>query len=226
VTSGSAIDPKAQHTVVLRPIGTPLPLGFIGLAVATTVVGAVQLGWLAPGQGTYAALSVLVLSVPLQAVASVFGFLCRDPAAGTGMALQSGGWAAIAVVTLTAPTGAHTPALGVALVAAALALTVPTVAAASKPLAAVVMGLTGLRFAVTAGAELTGAQPWQSLAGVLGLLLAAVALYAALAFELEGVRGNSVLPLWRTGGSADAMTDRLDEQVSGVAREAGVRRQL
>ncbi|MFW5899245.1 MAG: hypothetical protein ACOCUN_02115 [Jiangellaceae bacterium] len=34
--------------VVLRPLATPLPLGFLALAVATTVFGVVQLEWIPP----------------------------------------------------------------------------------------------------------------------------------------------------------------------------------
>lgn len=71
--------------VTLRPVGNPLPLGFLALAVTTTVFSAVQLGWLPAGQWTVAALTALLFAVPLQALAAVFGFLARDPVAGTGM---------------------------------------------------------------------------------------------------------------------------------------------
>jgi hypothetical protein len=34
--------------VVLRPLASPLPLGFLALAAATLLTSALQLGWLAP----------------------------------------------------------------------------------------------------------------------------------------------------------------------------------
>ncbi|WP_336923498.1 hypothetical protein [Aquipuribacter sp. SD81] len=81
--------------IVLRPIGTPLPLGFLGLFVATTAFAVLQLDWLPEDQGRLVALGALLFTVPLQALASVFGFLARDPVAGTGMAVLSGTWALV-----------------------------------------------------------------------------------------------------------------------------------
>lgn len=37
--------------IVLRPLGNPLPLGFLALATATLLVGRQQLGWLPDTQG-------------------------------------------------------------------------------------------------------------------------------------------------------------------------------
>jgi succinate-acetate transporter protein len=79
--------------VVLRPLATPLPLGFLALALATTVFSAVQLGWIPADQGRIAGLTALAATVPLQLLASVFGFLCRDPVAATGMGVLAGTWA-------------------------------------------------------------------------------------------------------------------------------------
>jgi uncharacterized protein len=217
---------RPKTAIVLRPIGTPLPLGFLGLVVASTAFSAVQLAWVAPEQGRVAGLTVLALSVPLQALAAVLGFFSRDPIAGTGMAIQAGGWASIGLVTITTPPGASTPGLGVVLAATAVALLVPTVAGSSKPLAAAVLGMTGVRFAVTALAELTGLPGWQTAAGVVGLVVAVVALYAALAFELEGAHGHAVLPMWRRGPAAEAISAGTETQVSGAEHEPGVRRQL
>ena len=45
---------------MLRPIGHPLPLGFLGLAAATTVVSGLQLGWYPPTEGHNVALVLRV----------------------------------------------------------------------------------------------------------------------------------------------------------------------
>lgn len=212
--------------IVLRPVGTPLPLGFLGLLVATLVFSAVQLGWVAADQGRVAALAALLLTVPLQLIACVFGFLARDPVAGTGMGLLAGAWAVAGMVTLTSPPGTTSPGLGIVLLAVAAALLVPCVAAMGKLAAAAVMGTSALRFATTGIYEITGSGTWATVAGWFGVLLAVLALYAALGFELEDQQRQTVLPLLRRGAGAEAMQGTPAEQVTGVEHEAGVRAQL
>lgn len=219
-------DPLRAARIVVRPIGTPLPLGFLGLVIATTAFSCLQLGWVPATQGRAVALGVLALTVPAQLLASVFGFLARDPVAGTGMAVLAGSWGAAGLVTLTSPPGAASAGLGVLLLGAAAAMLVPAAAATGKLVAAGVMGLTSLRFAVTGVAELTGSSAWFTAAAVVGLVLAAVALYAALALELEDARHATVLPVGRRGGGAQVMTGSTAEELADVAHEAGVRKQL
>lgn len=212
--------------VVLRPIGSPLPLGFLGLFVATLSFSSVQLGWIPQSQGSTVALAALGLTVPVQLLASVFGFLARDPVAGTGMGILAGTWAAVGLATLTSPAGATSPGLGMVLVASGLAMLVPAVGGREKVVAATVMGLSALRFLVTGVAELSAAPAWMTVAGWTGVLLAAISLYAALAFELEGTDKHDVLPLWRRGAAASAVQQDEADQRADVAREPGVRTQL
>ncbi len=220
------VSPSQVTRVVVRPIGSPLPLGFLGLAVATTAFAALQLGWLPPSEGRIVALGVLAITVPAQLLAAVYGFLARDPVAGTGTAVLAGTWAAAGTATLVTPPGSSSPGLGVLLVASSMTMLVPVVAAATgKLVVAGVMGLTALRFAVTGVAEITGSSAWLTTAGVVGLVLAVVALYGALALELEGA-GTPVLPVLRRGSGQDAESGDLDSALSGLEREAGVRRQL
>jgi hypothetical protein len=91
--------------VLLRPLATPLPLGLLGLFLATTGFAPHQLGWLATSQWHTVALAVIVSTVPLQLIACVIGFLARDPAAATGRGFLAGAWAAVALVTLNSPPG-------------------------------------------------------------------------------------------------------------------------
>ncbi|MDO8145925.1 GPR1/FUN34/YaaH family transporter [Isoptericola sp. 178] len=212
--------------IVLRPTGNPLPLGFMALAVATVGFSCLQLGILSTAEESTVALAVLVLTVPLQLLAAIIGFGARDPIAGTGMAVVSGVWAMLAVSTLTSPPGSSSPALGVLLLTAALAMVVPALAAGGKVVAAAVMIGSGVRFAVTGVAEFTGSGAWETTAGVLGLVLAAMALYAALGFVLEEVDHPVRLPVLRRGAGLKPLRDDLEEQLEGVARSAGVRQQL
>jgi uncharacterized protein len=215
-----------QPRIMLRPLATPLPLGFLALFVATFAFSTVQLGWVAEGQGAIIALGVLIFTVPLQLVASVMGFLARDPVAATGMGILAGTWAAAALTTFRTPPGASTEGLGVILVAAACALLVPAVAGRAKGIAAAVMALSALRFAVTGVAEWSAVPVWLTAAGWVGIALAAVSLYAASAFELEGTQQKAVLPLGRTGKAERAMQGTRSLDPAELAREPGVRDQL
>lgn len=211
---------------VLRPVGSPLPLGFIGLFIATSSFSALQLGWIGTSQSHTIALAVLVLTVPVQLLAAVFGFLSRDPVAATGMGVLAGTWAAAGLATFTSPPGSTSPGLGVILVAAGAAMLIPAIAAHAKALAAAVMVLSAVRFAVTGVAEINGAPGWLTAAGWVGVVLALLSLYAALAFELEGAENRGVLPIGRRGPAAAAVSDDDRSDVETLDKEPGVRSQL
>jgi succinate-acetate transporter protein len=216
----------ASTRVVLRPLASPLPLGFLALMVATLAFASVQLRWIPATEGHTVALAVLVLTVPLQLIAAVMGFLARDPVAATGMGILSGTWAAVCLTTLSAPPGAASDGLGVVLLCSAGCLLVPAVAARPKAVPAAVILLSALRFAVTGVAQLDGGRAWLHAAGWVGVVLAALSAYAALALEIEGSESREVLPLGRTGRSRTAVDGHLADQIEDLASEPGVRQQL
>jgi uncharacterized protein len=115
---------------MLRPLGNPLPLGFLALAVATLLLSARQLNWITPLERSSVALILLAFVAPLQLLASILGFLARDVVAGTGMGILSGTWLSIALVTL-ASTITTSDTLGILLLAAAVAMLIPATAATS-----------------------------------------------------------------------------------------------
>src|SRR5256885_1377529 len=107
----------ASHTrIVLRPIGSPLPLGLMALMTAGVLLGLQQLGALGTDQQQTIALILLGFVVPLQLLATVFSFLARDTVAGTALGLFSGAWLATGLTMLSAPPGQTSPALGVFLI--------------------------------------------------------------------------------------------------------------
>jgi uncharacterized protein len=213
--------------VVFRPVASPLPLGMLALAVGTFAVAGLQLSWIPAAQARTVGLMVLVAVVPLQALSSIFGFLARDTAASTGMALQGAGWFSIGLGTYTGHPGQASPGLGLVLIGVATALLVPVVvSSSSQVLASAVMALTSLRFYLTGAYELSAVRGWETIAGVVGLVLAAVAFYAGLAFELEDSRKTTVLPTLRRRQGETAMTGDMTDEVSGVEHDAGVRRKL
>jgi len=210
--------------VGLRPIATPLPLGFLGQAVASWSFACLQLRWIGSSQSHTVALAVLVFTVPLQLVSAAWGFWARDPVAATGTGLLAGGWAATAVSTLTSPPGSTSAGLGVVLLGVAAALLVPALAGVSRLAAFGVLALSVARFATTGVAELEGGRAWLTVAGWVGLALAVTSVYAALAFEVEAATGRAWLPIGRLGTKAASAAPPGDLQE--VWREPGVRRQL
>lgn len=219
--------PEPVTRIVVRPIASPLTLGFLALAVGTFTLAGLELSWVAATQATYVGLAVMVFVFPLQAVASVYGFLARDSIAGPGMGLLSGTWLAIGTVTFVSHTGQAIGGLGLILLGAGTSLLVPaTVGIASKPLASLVMAGASLRFFLTAGYQLSAAAAWKDAAGAEGLGLAALAVYAALAFELEDSRLRTVLPTLRRGQARQALSGSMADELAQVHHEAGVRKQL
>lgn len=194
-------EPRVVQTA--RPLTTPLPMGFLGLMVASTLFGVLQLGWLGIGQSQLVALGALVFAVPLQACSAVFGVLGRDAAAGTGSGILAATWGATSAMTLARPHPTTHAALGVLLLLAGAALLVPAAGSLGKSVASLVLAAAALRFVVTGAYELTASHAWMTVAGWVGLVAGAVALYGALAFELEDVRDGPVLPTGRRTSVAD-----------------------
>jgi uncharacterized protein len=222
---GALIERAAR--VVLRPIGNPLPLGFLGLAAATLLVAALQLGWIGVGQGKNVALILIAFVFPLQLIAAVFGFLGRDVVAGTGMGVLAGTWVTVGLVMLTNPPGTTSDALGLLLLVSALAMLIPAAAAGfGKLVATAVLATSGLRFATTGLYELTNSGAWEDITGVVGLILFLIALYAALGMALEDARRETLLPLGRRRAGRESLHGNLDQQLDRIEREAGVREQL
>ena len=213
--------------VTLRPIASPLAVGFLALAGASFVVAGLQLGWVEPTEGKKVALVVLAFTVPLQLLASILGFLARDAVAATGMGLLSGIWAGFALVTFTSKPGSTSDALGLFLLLAFVAMLAPATAAlSSKLVPALVLGSASLRFGLGGLHQLTGDELWEDIAGVWGLWLTAVAVYAAYAVELEDALKRPVLPLGRRGRGEKAVQGTYAQQIAEVHREPGVRQQL
>ena len=229
VMTDSADGPLARDAtrIVLRPIASPLPMGFLALFVGSLLVSALQLHWVPAAQRHEVAIGVLTFTVPLQLIACLCGFLCRDVVASTGLGLLGATWAVLGVTSLTTPPQATSPGLGILLVVAAGALLVPTVAALdSKVVAAAVLALAAVRFAITGGYELTSVPEWQHASGICGVVLAGLAFYAALAAEVDSATRGSVLPLLRPARGQRAVSGRFTDQIQTLPMEAGVRRQL
>jgi len=213
--------------IVLRPIATPFPLGFGGLATASLLVAGSELGWFTTADRPTVALVLIAFAFPLQMLASIFGFLGRDTVAATGFGVQGGTWLVVGLDLLITPPGRTNGALGVLLMTAAAWVLICTLGASLGKLApGGVLLLTAVRFALTGLYELTQSTGIEHAAAVVGLALVVAAAYVALATEVENLQRRTVLPLLRRGGGAEAMQRDLAVQAQSVQHEAGVREQL
>jgi succinate-acetate transporter protein len=218
---------RIPSRVFLRPIGTPLPLGFLGLTVATVVLAAVNLSWVPASEQHQAAIVLIAFAFPLQAIATVFGFLGRDAVVSSGVGVQAGGWLTIGLLLLLSPPGSHSKVLAIFLFAAAGALlSSVVVAAASKVMPALVLAGTATRFTLTGIYELTDRTMWAHVAGWEGLALGALAVYTAIALDIEGVDHKTILPVLRHGKGRQAIDGGPRQQLDRVVNEPGVRSQL
>jgi uncharacterized protein len=195
-----------------------------GLAIASLVQSGFDLRWIAVSQATQVGLILLVVPFVLQLLASVFSYLARDGAGGAQLGVLATTWAAMGLVHIVSVPGARSGALGLLLISAGGMLACSAVSVTSaKPLPALVFLMAALRFALAGVYQLGATSAWRDVAGIVGLVVVAVATYCVLAFELEGQQRRPVIPTFRRARGAVALSDGLRAQVDGVAHEPGVR---
>lgn len=220
-------DSRDVPRIFLRPIATPLPIGMLALAVGSIILAGQQLRWVAADQSHMIALCLFGFVVPLQVISFVFGYLSRDEGAASALAILSGTWFAVALVTAASGAGSRSGGLGMLLIAASGALLVPVaVAASSKPLMSVVLLLTAARFLTTGLYQLDAGSSWRWASGVIGVVLAGLAWYSAAAFALEAGNRRSILPVFRVPGDPGPDPSATSEPVGPVSHDAGVRSHL
>jgi uncharacterized protein len=213
--------------IVLRPLATPLPLGFLALAIGSILLSAVQLHWIGMQYMHQVATVMLVLVTPLELATCLLAFFVRDVVMATALGLLTGSWAAVGTLLVTAPGGStRNPVLGVLAIAVAVTLLVPaTTVSTTKPAGAVIVVVAAARFALTGIYQLGAGPTWQTASGVVGVVLVGFACYSSLAFAIEDARHHPVLPISRRSTSAAAMSGELQNQLDDLASEAGVRQE-
>jgi len=212
--------------IMLRPLASPLPLGFFAFGIGSFLFTSLELGWVPADDSRQLAWILLGFVAPLELVSVVFAFLARDPAGAVALGLLGTSWTAVALIVLTSPAPTS-PILGVLM----LCLVVPLVALAAvsvvgKPALGVVLGVAAARFIATGVFELGAGSAWQHASGWIGLPLVAGTAYFSLALLVEDVHHRTLLPIGRRGMSRVALEGQLDEQVQSIGTEAGVREQL
>ena len=210
--------------IALRPIGSPLTLGMSGLAIASLVQTGVELHWTPTGQTFQAGLILIAVPFVLQLLACIFSYLARDGATGAAVGVLATSWLAIGLIHITATPGATSATMGLLLVTAGAVLFISAAAIAStKPLPGAIFAMAALRFVAAGIYQLSSIAAWEHIAGLVGLVVTALAAYATLAFELEGQRQHAVLPTFRRGRAAAALRKGKGSDWERLIREPGVR---
>ena len=217
-------DVQALTRIVLRPIGSPLPVGFFTVAIDNVLVSALQWGVLPVADRRAVALIVFPAFI-VQAVVGIFALCARDSIAGTLMLSFASTWLIDALVFYVEPPGAAA-ALGVFYVVFAVFISFMLASALLKRALAAVLAVAAPRFLVAGIGDITGNHAVSQAGAVLGFLLAAVSLYTAFALLLEDSRGREVLPIGRLGAARQATHGTLAAELQGIERQAGVRRTL
>ncbi len=214
--------------VMLRPIGSPLPLGAFTLVPSGMLVAGYQLGWFPASDGRSIAFVLLGFAVPLQFLSSVLAFLGRDALVGSGFGVFTGTWLSFALSLLTSKPGATSPVLGVFFLSiGAIFILLMGGGAVGGKVAAGAMILTGsARFILSGLYELTSSTGVEHASGIIGLVFVGAAAYVGLAALLEDSARRTMLPLGRRGDARAALRSGLDAQLSQLEHEAGVREQL
>jgi uncharacterized protein len=217
-------DVQAMTRIVLRPIGSPLPLGFFTVAIDNVLVSTLQWGLLPVADRRAVALIVFPAFI-VQAIAGLFALGARDSIAGTLMLSFATTWLIDALIFYFDPPGAAA-ALGVFYVVFAVFISFMLASALLKRAIVAVLAVAAPRFLISGVAELTGGQVLAQAGAVLGFLLAAVALYTAFALLMEDSHGHEVLPIGRLGAARQATHGNLAVELRGIERQPGVRRTL
>jgi uncharacterized protein len=213
-------------TIMLRPLASPLPIGFFAFAIGSFLFSAFELGWIVRTQAPELALIMVVFVAPIQLIASMLAFWARDNGGATALGLFGMTWGTVGAISLTSPIP-RSPMLGCFLLCmAAVILAFAATSAFGKPVLSVVSAISCARFVVTGVYQIHGGLRWEHISGWIGLPMSAAAFYLGLALMIEDTQLQTVLPLGRRGAARTALESHLRDQVEAIEREAGVRQQL
>lgn len=220
---GSHVD---QTRIVLRPIGSALPLGFFAFAIGMLLLGCSGVGWIPVGEQRDMGMVLVSFVFPLELVATIVAFLARDTLGATTLGLFATSWLALGWIDHSSRPGATSVTIGVYLFGfATVALLLALMSLRSKPFFSVLLAASVVRMVFSGIYEVGGSQDWYRLAGGFGVALTVLAMYGGAALGLEDARQRELLPLFRRG-AAERAFQGYDAQLERLEAEPGVRQQL
>jgi hypothetical protein len=171
-------------TIVLRPLGSAVPLGLTGLSVASLMAAGLALGWVPKSDAPHVGLLVFATVVPMQAIAAIFALLARDTAAATTSGTVAATWAVTGAAHLSDVPGGRDHVLGLAVLGGGVLILLSASAVVqSSLLPGIAMLLAGTHFVLMGLYDLGGTPTWKDIAGIVGLATFAAGALAAAARE-------------------------------------------
>ncbi|HEV8098217.1 MAG TPA: hypothetical protein VGP56_03655 [Gaiellaceae bacterium] len=215
-----------QTRIMLRPIGSGLPLGFFSFGIGMLLLACQAIGWISVGGQRDVGLLLASFVFPLELVATVFAFLARDTLAATTLGLFTTSWLALGLAELTTPAGSTSVTLGIYLFGFSTAvLLLALLSTMGKPFFSALLGLAAVRMVIAGTYEVGGSKTLYHVAGGCALALAALAMYGGAALSLEDAGRRGVLPLFRRGQAEESFAG-YQAQLEQLEYEPGVRQQL
>jgi hypothetical protein len=215
-----------QTRIMLRPIGSGLPLGFFSFGIGMLLLACQAIGWISVGEQRDVGLLLASFVFPLELVATVFAFLARDTLAATTLGLFTTSWLALGLAELTSPAGSTSVTLGIYLFGFSTAvLLLALLSTMGKPFFSALLGLAAARMVLAGTYEVGGSKTLYHVAGGCALALAALAMYGGAALSLEDAGRRGVLPLFRRGQAEESFAG-YQAQLEQLEYEPGVRQQL
>jgi succinate-acetate transporter protein len=211
---------------MLRPIGSPLPLGFFAFGIGMLILACQALAFIPESEQKTGGMILMAFVFPLELLAAIVAFLARDSLGATTLGLFTTSWLALGWIQLTSPPGETSVTVGIYLfgfsVAVALLATLSTL---GKPFFTLLLACAAARQVLSGIYEVGGSTQLYRISGGFGLALSALAMYGGTALALEDARQREVLPLFRRGG-AEAAFEGFEAQLERLEAEPGVRQQL
>jgi uncharacterized protein len=215
-----------QARIVLRPIGSGLPLGFFSFGIGMLLLGCLGIGWIPVDEQKDVGMILIAFVFPLELLATVFAFLARDTLGATTLGLFTTSWLAFGWLDVSSQPGATSLTVGIYLFGFATAvLLIAAMSTMGKPFFSVLLSLAAGRMVLSGVYEVGGSKRWFEVAGGFGIALASLAMYGGTALGLEDAKQREVLPLFRRG-AADEAFQGFEAQLSRLESEPGVRQQL
>ncbi len=215
-----------RTAIVLRPVGSGLPVGFFSFGIGMLILGCQAIGWIPASEQHEGGMVLMSFVFPLEFTATIFAFLARDTLGATTLGLFTTSWLALGWSELASPPGKTSTTLAVYLLGFAfVVLLLSYLSTRGKPFFALLLLLASARMALSAIHELGGGTAVYRISGGIGIALAAVAFYGGVALGLEDAQQREVLPLFRRGAAAESF-EGLEQQLARLEAEPGVRQQL
>ena len=222
------MDGHVEHArIVLRPIGSGLPLGFFSFGIGMLLLGCSAIGWIPLLEQKHVGMTLMSFVFPLELLATIFGFLGRDTLGATTLGLFTTSWLFIGWSDYASPPGQKAVSLGVYLFGfGAVALLLAVLSLGGKPFFSLLLGLAVARMVLDGYYEVGGTHEWLKVSGGFGIALAVLAFYGGVALGLEDAQRREVLPLFRRGQAREALQGDYRAQLEQLESEPGVRQQL